>query len=155
VAAGPVANFSAALDDGGRHRWGPIAPCARVEVELEQPGLRWSGHAYLDSNEGDEPIDRPFAEWDWSRATLRDGSTAVIYDVRRSKAPSALIAQRFRPTAAPAPSSRRRASPAAHAWRIGRTMRTEPARRRACCRRWRTRRSTCARCSNRGCSASA
>ncbi|HSM22838.1 MAG TPA: carotenoid 1,2-hydratase, partial [Rubrivivax sp.] len=78
-----LSRFSAALDDGGRHRWGPIAPCARVEVELTQPALRWSGHGYLDSNEGDEPIDRPFIEWDWSRATLRDGSTAVIYDVRQ------------------------------------------------------------------------
>jgi hypothetical protein len=23
---------------GGRHRWGPIAPCARVEVDLDRPG---------------------------------------------------------------------------------------------------------------------
>ena len=64
-----LCGFSAALDAAGRHRWGPIAPCARVEVELRaSPALRWSGHAYLDSNEGDEPIDRAFTDWDWSRA---------------------------------------------------------------------------------------
>lgn len=43
--------------------------------------MRWSGAAYLDANAGDEPIERPFRRWDWSRATLGDGRTAVIYDV--------------------------------------------------------------------------
>ena len=83
-----------ALDDGGRHRWGPIAPSARVEVALDKPGTRWSGPAYLDSNEGDEPIDRPFTEWDWSRSTLRDGSTAVIYDVRQKRGGDRVLALR-------------------------------------------------------------
>jgi len=91
-----LCNFVAPLDAAGRHRWGPIAPCARVEVDLEQPGLRWSGHAYLDSNEGDEPVDRGFHTWDWSRASLRDGSTAVVYDLRPAQGqPDRLIAQRF------------------------------------------------------------
>jgi hypothetical protein len=49
-----------------------------VEVSLTDPAARWSGHAYLDSNEGDEPVDRGFLEWDWSRAGLADGSTAVV-----------------------------------------------------------------------------
>ena len=75
-------NFSTALDANGRHRWGPLAPSARIEVDLESPRQRWSGHAYLDSNEGDEPIDRGFHHWDWSRSRLRDGSTAVIYDMQ-------------------------------------------------------------------------
>ncbi|HEU4457685.1 MAG TPA: carotenoid 1,2-hydratase [Methylibium sp.] len=76
-----------ALDAGGAHRWGPIAPCARVEVDLASPAQRWSGHGYLDCNEGDEPIDRPFLAWDWSRAALRDGGCAVLYDVRHRSAP--------------------------------------------------------------------
>ena len=63
---------------------------------MEQPALRWQGHAYLDSNEGDEPIARPFAHWDWMRATLPDGRTAVVYDVRlKSGAEPRLIAACF------------------------------------------------------------
>ena len=45
----------------------------------ERTAARWGGEAYLDSNEGDEPIDRPFTEWDWSRAPLRDGSTVAAF----------------------------------------------------------------------------
>jgi carotenoid 1,2-hydratase len=119
--------FQAPLDDGGRHRWGPIAPCARIEVELDRPGARWRGEAYLDSNEGDEPITRPFTEWDWSRAALKDGSTAVIYDVRQKTGGDRVIAQRFKPDGSSesfdAPP--RQALPRT-AWRINRTMRSEP-----------------------------
>jgi carotenoid 1,2-hydratase len=73
--------FSTPLEASARHRWGPIAPQARVQVELTQPRMSWQGHAYLDSNEGDEPIERGFGHWDWSRGQLSDGSTAVIYDI--------------------------------------------------------------------------
>ena len=88
--------YSNALDDAGRHRWGPIAPCARVEVELAKPGLRWQGNAYLDSNEGDEPVTVPFKTWDWSRARMADGSTAVIYDVTQTNGARTLLAERFK-----------------------------------------------------------
>ncbi|MBC7939126.1 MAG: carotenoid 1,2-hydratase [Chitinophagaceae bacterium] len=118
--------FHAPLDDAGRHRWGPIAPCSRIEVDLQRPGLRWQGDAYLDSNEGDEPIERPFTEWDWSRASLRDGSTAVIYDVRQKNGAARVITQRFQPdgssVAFDAP--RRHALPRS-AWRIERHLRSE------------------------------
>jgi carotenoid 1,2-hydratase len=70
-----------ALDAQGRHRWRPIAPRARVEVEFSQPRLRWQGDAYLDSNAGDRPLEEDFVSWDWSRASLPDGGTAVLYDV--------------------------------------------------------------------------
>ncbi|MFO1273732.1 MAG: carotenoid 1,2-hydratase [Rubrivivax sp.] len=123
-----LCRFSTALDAGGRHRWGPIAPCSRVEVQLESPALSWQGHAYLDSNEGDEPIDRPFVEWDWARATLADGRTAVIYDVRPKQGPDRVIAQCFGadgsaspfapPIRQPLPSSR---------WRVPRAFRSEGA----------------------------
>jgi carotenoid 1,2-hydratase len=69
------------LDAHGRHRWRPIAPRARVEVEFTQPRVRWQGDAYLDSNAGDRPLETDFASWDWSRASLPDGGTAVLYDV--------------------------------------------------------------------------
>ncbi len=120
-------NFSTALDDGARHHWGPIAPSARVEVAFDQPGTRWTGHAYLDSNEGSEPIDRPFTEWDWSRSSLRDGSTAVIYDVRQRWGDDRVLALRFTPggTVEPFEAPPRQALPRT-LWRIGRTMRTDP-----------------------------
>jgi carotenoid 1,2-hydratase len=123
-----LARFTAALDDRGRHRWAPIAPCARVEVALETPRVRWSGHAYLDSNEGDEPIDRAFTEWDWSRGGLSDGTTGVIYDVRQREAEDRVLALRFRGCGEAEPF----APPPRHSlprtrWRIRRTMRSDEA----------------------------
>ncbi len=70
------------LDGAGRHSWSPHAPCARVEVHLDNPAQRWQGAGYFDSNCGDEPLERGFESWDWSRASLPDG-TAVLYDVKR------------------------------------------------------------------------
>jgi carotenoid 1,2-hydratase len=118
--------FSTALDDGERHHWGPLAPSARVEVALDRPGAHWSGHAYLDSNEGIEPIERPFTEWDWSRAGLSDGSTAVIYDVRQKLGDDRVLALRFTPggTVEPFDAPPRQALPRTR-WRIDRTMRTD------------------------------
>lgn len=72
----------ATLDAAGVHRWRPLAPCARVEVNLSHPALRWSGAAYWDSNDGDAPLEDAFTGWDWSRARTR-GGTAILYDVRR------------------------------------------------------------------------
>lgn len=83
------------LDDLGRHRWGPIAPSARVELQLDRPALAWNGHGYFDANDGDEPVDRPFRSWDWARGTLADGRTAVVYDVRQKHGPDRLLALRF------------------------------------------------------------
>ena len=90
-------NQVVALDDDGKHRWGPIAPSARVEVCFTNPSLQWHGSAYFDSNEGDEAISKPFSEWDWSRAHLKDGSTAVIYDVRQKNGNERIIASKFNP----------------------------------------------------------
>jgi carotenoid 1,2-hydratase len=87
-----------ALDGEAKHYWGPIAPSATVEAEFSSPNIRWSGHAYLDANEGSEPINKAsnqtFVDWDWSRASLKDGSTAVIYDVRQPSS-DRLIALKF------------------------------------------------------------
>ncbi len=88
-------NYSVPLDSKARHRWGPIAPTSKISVELEAPNIKWNGHAYLDSNEGDEPINRPFHEWDWARALLKNGSTAVMYDVREKNGNETLLALRF------------------------------------------------------------
>ncbi len=119
-------NFYTALDDDGRHRWGPIAACSRVEVELDKPASRWSGHAYFDSNEGDEPIDRPFVEWDWSRATLRSGRTAVIYDVQQKMGADRLLALSFSPSGAVEPFEAPPRQPLPRTlWRLSRRMRSD------------------------------
>ena len=72
------------LSEAGRHRWFPIAPAARVEVALQQPGLAWTGDAYLDANRGDAPLESAFRHWHWSRAHRGDGRAAVFYDVERT-----------------------------------------------------------------------
>ena len=90
-------NFSTPLDAAGKHRWGPLAPSARVKVRLNSPDLQWAGNAYLDSNEGDEPISQSFHEWDWSRAEISRGRTAVIYDVREKSAQEKILALTFNP----------------------------------------------------------
>jgi carotenoid 1,2-hydratase len=77
-----VTERSFALDSGGRHRWWPVAPCSRIEVELERPALRWSGSGYFDLNDGSEPLEDGFSHWDWARASFGDGKgAAMLYDV--------------------------------------------------------------------------
>lgn len=68
-----------ALDAGGQHRWRPIAPCARVQVDFQQPAVRWLGDGYFDINSGDAPLEQAFSSWQWSRASTRDG-TIICYD---------------------------------------------------------------------------
>jgi carotenoid 1,2-hydratase len=71
-----------ALDLAQRHWWRPIAPHARVEVAMDAPSLRWSGAGYCDHNAGDEPLERAFQSWTWSRTTIRPRA-AVLYDIER------------------------------------------------------------------------
>jgi carotenoid 1,2-hydratase len=83
------------LDGAGRHRWRPLAPRARVEVAFERPTLAWQGTGYLDSNDGDAPLEEDFRNWTWSRNSLRDGSTTVLYDVARRDRGITSLALRF------------------------------------------------------------
>ena len=82
------------LDPAGRHRWHPVAPRARVEVEMTHPGVRWSGDGYFDSNFGDEPLEAGFDDWHWSRAHLKN-DVAVLYEGRRSNGMPFDLALRF------------------------------------------------------------
>jgi carotenoid 1,2-hydratase len=84
-----------ALDAAGRHRWRPIAPCARADVVFDAPALAFSGPAYLDANRGDEPLETAFRRWDWSRAALAGGAVAVLYDAERRDGSHAALALRF------------------------------------------------------------
>ena len=118
-----LSRFVTALDNEGLHRWGPLAPCSRVSVEMENPQLNWVGHAYMDSNEGDEPVENGFKDWDWARCEMANGDTCVVYDVRPQRGPNRVVAQRFSPNGdhEPFTPGQRFALPAS-GWRIPRGM---------------------------------
>lgn len=118
-------DLSFPLDPAGRHQWGPIAPSARVSLRLEHPAVRWTGHAYFDSNAGEVPLERDFRRWDWSRATLPDGSTGVYYDVDRRDGGTTLLGLRFPAAGAPTPLDLRQRStlPRGAVWRVDRATR--------------------------------
>jgi carotenoid 1,2-hydratase len=86
------------LDHAGRHYWAPIAPRAHVEVKLDRPSLRWSGGGYLDSNWGAEPLESAFKRWEWSRAMLKDGGAAILYDVTHRAGSKPPLGLHFSPT---------------------------------------------------------
>ena len=116
------------LDERGRHRWQPFAPCARIDVQLDAPAQAWSGDAYLDSNFGDEPIEDAFQEWTWSRAGVSDG-TVVLYDYHARASEPRSMALKFDraggvTTIQPPPSLRLRTS----VWRVARSTRADAGR---------------------------
>jgi carotenoid 1,2-hydratase len=116
---------SYALDAAGHHQWCPIAPCARVEVELDQPDLSWGGRGYLDSNWGTRPLADDFSHWDWSRAALK-GRTAVLYDTTHRDGSTLSLAMEFdergqaKKFYAPPP-----VDLAATSWRLARSTRSD------------------------------
>ena len=69
------------LDDQGPHFWQPIAPICEVKVTFDTPPRHWKGHGYFDTNWGSKPLETGFKSWDWSRADLPDGRSAILYDV--------------------------------------------------------------------------
>ena len=87
------------LHASGRHRWWPIAPCARVQVDLAQPGLRWIGDGYFDLNHGDVPLEQDFVGWEWSRASTRRG-TVISYDTSARDGQNETLALRIDPSGA-------------------------------------------------------
>jgi carotenoid 1,2-hydratase len=68
------------IDGLGDHVWWPVAPLGRVEVELTEPSVRFSGTGYLDANAGSVPLEESFVRWSWSRVSS-PASVAVTYDV--------------------------------------------------------------------------
>ena len=67
----------------GRHIWHCLSPRARIEVDMREPSLRWTGQAYLDSNRGTESLEDGFRVWHWSRAHLAEGSVVSYEGIRR------------------------------------------------------------------------
>ena len=82
------------LDAAGDQAWWAIAPVARIEVELERPALRWSGHGYIDMNHGTAMLEQGFRRWDWSRFVLPDGA-AVLYEAERQDGSTVSLGLRF------------------------------------------------------------
>lgn len=93
----PLTGHRLWLDRFGRHRWHPLAPIARVAVEMESPAVRWEGNGYLDSNEGNEPLARGFSGWDWSREAAADGECRVHYETRVENSQPQRLGLSFRP----------------------------------------------------------
>lgn len=114
-----------ALDQAGRHRWNPISPVARVELDFERPSLRWSGPGYLDSNAGERPLEDDFVGWNWSRVSSSDG-TLIAYDVERRRDGPYGLAVRVDPDGgASHPAMPPQYRLATTGWRIPRSVRCE------------------------------
>lgn len=79
-----IANPTAfALDPGQSHIWHCLSPRARVEVEMSEPDIVWSGEAYLDSNFGSESLEEGFRVWHWSRAHIGQDAIVCYEGIRR------------------------------------------------------------------------
>ncbi|WP_245470887.1 hydratase [Bradyrhizobium guangzhouense] len=83
-----------ALDAAGRHCWHPIAPCSRVQVDFQNPAIRWLGDGYFDMNYGAVPLELEFRNWEWSRAALRR-ETIISYDTVGRNQDGSSLALRF------------------------------------------------------------
>ncbi|MES2715700.1 MAG: carotenoid 1,2-hydratase [Pseudomonadota bacterium] len=116
-----------ALDSAGVHQWWPIAPGARIEVDLAEPGWRWQGPAYLDSNRGAVPLEHSFASWQWARATLDARRSAVAYDAVEVDGCGRHIALQFdaRGGSRPFDASPLQALPKSAVFRLPRAMRSD------------------------------
>ncbi len=77
-----VTNVELALTDDGAHIWRPLAPTAKISVDLNSKGWRWEGHGYFDSNFGTRALEEDFSYWTWGRYPVKGGSTC-FYDATR------------------------------------------------------------------------
>jgi len=124
------------LDPAGRHVWQPVAPRARVEVTLTEPALSWTGTGYIDSNRGREPLERGFADWQWSRAHTRT-DTAVFYEGLRRDGTEFALALRFDAQGRPEPVAAPPECPLPRTgWRVERRTRADAGTQAAVIRTW-------------------
>lgn len=114
------------LDDEGVHRWRPLAPLSRMEVNLSNPALQFAGSAYHDANDGGAPLENTLRRWRWSRHELGDDA-AVLYDVDRLDGSTSSLALRFLKdgTIDPFPPPATHGLPASRWWRCPRDTRSE------------------------------
>lgn len=114
------------LDPEGSHVWRPFAPVAEIEVDLDRPGWRWTGHGYLDANFGERALETDFRTWTWARLPTRAGATC-LYDAVRRDGSTLAAAIRFdgsgRATAFDAPPA---AALRQSLWALPRSTRADP-----------------------------
>jgi carotenoid 1,2-hydratase len=113
------------LNETFNHQWWPIAPCARVQVALDHPHLRWQGDGYFDMNRGDAPLEHGFADWQWARGATRDG-TIILYEAQRRDGSRIDLAMTFDPqgkmrTFEPPPAIGLKRT----GWRVNRSVRSD------------------------------
>lgn len=113
------------LTEDGRHVWRPFAPSARIEVRLNRPGWRWSGHGYFDANFGTAAIEADFRYWTWGRFPTRGGAT-VFYDATRSDGSDLAVGVRFRGSEAEVIELPPKAPLARSLWAVRRETRADP-----------------------------
>ena len=114
-----------ALDPAGKHIWHCLAPRARIEVEMRDPALCWSGNAYLDSNHGSESLEEGFRHWHWTRAHLGD-EAAVFYEGVRRDGSEFASAIRFDRTGMPSEAELPMVAPLPNTlWQMERKTRSE------------------------------
>ncbi len=113
------------LDANGRHIWRPIAPTARVIVDLDAPDLAWRGEGYFDMNAGAEPLEDGFTSWTWSRGGVSRGA-AILYDTIGRDGEKRSLAMRFDRTgrSEPMPPPVLTALPGTR-WRVARETRSD------------------------------
>jgi len=121
-----ITNYETALDAAGRHRWRPYAPLARIEVDLDRPRLKWSGHGYFDANCGSRGIEADFVHWNWSRARIGDRAR-IFYEADRRDGSALGLDLRFGPDGSvePAGTTPPRADLPGTLWRVDRATRSE------------------------------
>jgi carotenoid 1,2-hydratase len=115
------------IDPHGRHIWRPVMPSARIEVEMRNPQLSWTGHGYTDHNRGAAPLEQDFSQWTWARFPLREGS-AILYDTMPRHGNPVSLALRYDRRGAvesfdPPPSVALQAT----GWRVARELRSDAA----------------------------
>ncbi|MEO1749557.1 MAG: carotenoid 1,2-hydratase, partial [Pseudomonadota bacterium] len=81
------------IDTQGKQRWWPIAPNGDIEVQVQSGGIPdWSGHSYLDSNWGTEPLEATFHHWDWARGSAANDDALIFYDTQRRDGTNGMLA---------------------------------------------------------------
>ena len=125
LASGSEVAFN--LDSAGQHQWWPIAPTARVEVDLQDPAWRWRGAGYLDSNRGGLPLASTFTDWQWARAALGGRHGAVVYDAQERGGAQTRLALRFDARGPAQPFDAPPLQPLPRSlWGVPRSQRSEP-----------------------------
>lgn len=126
LSGGALTSERFVIDKNGRHTWQPLVTSARIEVDLQKPGISWSGSGYLDTNFGSEPLEAAFDRWNWSRSTISSG-TVVQYDVATKSGSRRSMTVELDRDGAPheveLPGSHR--LPATRLWRIAREVRSD------------------------------